>query len=606
MIRSVLSVLLLALAMAASAGAQSSGVSRRSDAEEQSDVWRAVSNYKGWPVSDVVVTGVEKGRVKQLTKGLYLARDGLLYQSRLREDIDRILLFLAKRGYPYARVTPTVEPHETKREITLALAIDQGPPVVIRSCDLENIPGDYFARIRRTLGLKPGDIFVDVQLKSDIETVTEELKKEGYAHAEVVAAFEWFDSTAVGIRIVAAPGPVCYFREVTVQGVSEDLVVLAYTLVDIRRGERYEPRTEREARDFLSRTGLFRQIRLRTEPSAVDSLDVIVDLQERKPRSIETAVGYWSDERFTGRIRWQHRNIFRRGRGTSVELVYNQFRQWGEWKTWWPALFGMKKSIGTFRLGLDSRNEENYELLAPTVGVSYGYNFTRRFSGTLSAALSRASYDIKSEEAEFFEDPTGPVGWFEGRLTRDGTNDRIEPTSGSFEWARFEWGPRGGVSESNWILAEVNGSYLFPLKSTVFAVNTRLGWAAPIEPSTILLPDRRFYAGGSVAMRGFNRRKLGPKDSNGIGIGGEVLALGFFEYRFPIVWKINGAVFFDWGQVWQTREDVTAKNIELAIGPAIRVMTPVGPLRLDWGIRLTDYDETQSKSAFHFAIGYPM
>ena len=606
MIRLIISALYLTLALAATAAAQPTAATRQTGDEGQPDVWKEVSNYKGWPVSKLIITGVERGTAKQLSKGLYLARDGVLYRSRLREDIDRILLFLAQRGYPHARVTPTVEPDATKREIQLKLAVDSGPPVIIRSYGLENIPDEHYARIERTLKLSAGDVFVDEQLAADIESVIEELKIEGHANAKAAAAFVWLDTTAVGIRIVAVPGPVCYFREVTVQGVSSDLSSLAYTLVDIRRGERYEPRTEREARDFLSRTGLFRQIRLTLEPSAEDSLDVLVDLQERKPRSIETAVGYWSDERFTGRIRWQHRNIFKRGRGMSFELVYNEFRQWGEWTTWWPALFGMKKSMGTFRLGVNSENEANYELFAPTMGISYGYNFTRRFSGTLSASMSRASYDIKSDEKEFFQDPDGPVGWLEGRLTRDGTNDRIQPTSGSFVWLRFEWGPRGGVSESNWILVEGNGSYMFRLKSTVLAVNARLGLATPIEPAVVLLPDRRFYAGGSVAQRGFNRRKLGPKDSNDIALGGEVLALGFLEYRFPIAWKFDGAVFFDWGQVWQTQEDVTANNIELAVGPALRVMTPVGPLRFDWGIRLTDYDTSQPRSAFHFAIGYPM
>ena len=84
------------------------------------------------------------------------------------------------------------------------------------------------------------------------------------------------------------------------------------------------------------------------------------------------------------------------------------------------------------------------------------------------------------------------------------------------------------------------------------------------------------------------------------------MATGFVEYRFPIVWKFNGAVFADWGQVWQYRGEATFDNIEIAIGPALRIMTPVGPLRFDWGYRLTDYDTSQPRSVFHFAIGYMM
>jgi outer membrane protein assembly factor BamA len=573
---------------------------------QQADVWDDLSNYKGWSVSKLHVEGLDEGTAKRLREGLALAHDGILYALNLRDDIDRIRLYLARQGYPYSRVTPAVEPDEAARKIELTFEIDRGPPVVVNRYALENIPEPIHASIQSRLRLGPGDVFLDDYLKTDLETVIEELKKEGHAHATAKSVFKWVDSTTVNVRIVAVPGPVCYFREVTVQGIASDLLALSYTLVDIKRGERYEPRIISEAKSYLSRTGLFRQIRLTTEDAAPDSLDVVVDLQERRPRSIETAIGYWSDERFTGRIRWQHRNMFRRGRGTSVELVYNQFRQWGEWKTWWPALFGMKRSLALFRAGLNSESERSYYLLAPTVGITYGYNFTRRFSSSISANLSRASYDIKTDEREQFQDPNGIVGWLEGRITHDGTNDRIDPSRGTFSWLRLEWGPPGGVSESQWILVEGNGSYMYQVKSTVLAFNVHLGWAKPLEPAVVLLPDRRFYAGGSTSHRGFSRRNLGPKDSSDLPLGGEVMATGFVEYRFPIAWKFHGAVFFDWGQVWQTREDVTAANIELAVGPALRIITPVGPVRLDWGIRVTDYDTTQPWSAFHFAIGYPL
>ena len=85
-----------------------------------------------------------------------------------------------------------------------------------------------------------------------------------------------------------------------------------------------------------------------------------------------------------------------------------------------------------------------------------------------------------------------------------------------------------------------------------------------------------------------------------------MMMTGFVEFRFPLFWKLNGAAFIDAGQVWRTHGDFTWDNIEIAIGPAIRIMTPVGPLRFDLGYRLTDYEPTQPEYVFHFAIGYPM
>ena len=196
-------VLALYLPGVMAAAAQSTDTSRRSPDAERPDVWNAISDYRGWPVSRLIVTGVDRGTAREIRRGLDLATDGILYQSRLREDINRITLFLARRGYLYARVTPAVVPDEEKREIQLTLDIDGGHPVVVRSYELENIPDRHHASIMGTLRLRSGDVFADRSLEADIESVIGELKEQGYAHAEAVAAFTWFDSTAVGIRIVA-------------------------------------------------------------------------------------------------------------------------------------------------------------------------------------------------------------------------------------------------------------------------------------------------------------------------------------------------------------------------------------------------------------------
>ena len=66
---------------------------------------------------------------------------------------------------------------------------------------------------------------------------------------------------------------------------------------------------------------------------------------------------------------------------------------------------------------------------------------------------------------------------------------------------------------------------------------------------------------------------------------------------------IKGAVFIDAGQVWRKASDVSFNEIEVAVGPGIWVMTPVGPMRFDVGYRLTMYDENEPRVAYHFAVG---
>ena len=141
--------------------------------------------------------------------------------------------------------------------------------------------------------------------------------------------------------------------------------------------------------------------------------------------------------------------------------------------------------------------------------------------------------------------------------------------------------------------------------SSVLAGKVGTGIAAPFGDSADLLPRFRFYAGGASSMRGFGRRKLGPTDSDGDAIGGQVLLEAAVELRFPILLRTFGAIFVDSGQVWTDRRSVALNELEWAVGPALMIRTPVGPIRGDLGFRLTNLDSQEPDWVFHLTIGQP-
>ena len=109
------------------------------------------------------------------------------------------------------------------------------------------------------------------------------------------------------------------------------------------------------------------------------------------------------------------------------------------------------------------------------------------------------------------------------------------------------------------------------------------------------VPDRdRFKIGGASTVRGYREQDIGP---------GDFLLLGNVEVRFPIVWIIHGGVFLDAGNAWQKTGDVewsdfsfldakedpqtaAEKDVRYSTGAGVRVETPVGPVRLDYGYKL--------------------
>lgn len=147
--------------------------------------------------------------------------------------------------------------------------------------------------------------------------------------------------------------------------------------------------------------------------------------------------------------------------------------------------------------------------------------------------------------------------------------------------------------------------------------------------------EKQFYSGGANSMRGWQARSLGPgkaKADQTFVIPSQTgdMKLEFnMEYRFPLFWKVNGALFLDTGNVWtlQETEGTDAEQTHFTLGDigdsiaanwgaGLRIDLDFLVLRLDCGVRLLDpsldgshwcpsHDWTSDNLSLHFGVGYP-
>ena len=104
----------------------------------------------------------------------------------------------------------------------------------------------------------------------------------------------------------------------------------------------------------------------------------------------------------------------------------------------------------------------------------------------------------------------------------------------------------------------------------------------------------QFFVGGSENLRGYRDDRFW----------GSNLFLGSVEFRQPVARRLKGVLFMDIGDAWGGSYDnvsipgFTQNGFQphLGVGLGIRVNTPIGPLRLDYGIG----DEG---GRTHFSIG---
>lgn len=148
--------------------------------------------------------------------------------------------------------------------------------------------------------------------------------------------------------------------------------------------------------------------------------------------------------------------------------------------------------------------------------------------------------------------------------------------------------------------------FLFPRD---YGDTLKSGTADPTNPNVVFdqekLLMRAFYSGGANSNRGYPLRGVGPHGPVGFLIptganctttplpatcirplGGFTLWEASLELRFPISGPIKAVLFADTSDVTRDVGHLVFSVPHLSVGPGLRYMTPVGPLRLDIGYRV--------------------
>lgn len=218
-----------------------------------------------------------------------------------------------------------------------------------------------------------------------------------------------------------------------------------------------------------------------------------------------------------------------------------------------------------------------------------GYNYAEG-AGEGSDPAKYGSYTWNNEKYDFKGDNyiennfgrTNSVSWQKVYDSRDNIYD---PKRGKRVSATVQWAGHGlGGDFDYYKFTGEYRNYKAIGNNQVIAFRARLGWAQGDVPYSAL-----YTLGGADTLRGFEDDQFrGKKMYNAT-----------LEYRVPIFNKVTGVLFTDMGDAWDAPH-VTwyddDKSINISVGAGVRISTPIGPIRLDYGVSKDD-------NKFHFSFG---
>ena len=185
------------------------------------------------------------------------------------------------------------------------------------------------------------------------------------------------------------------------------------------------------------------------------------------------------------------------------------------------------------------------------------------------------------------------------------------------------------VIPSQFIKSEINYIKHWRIsKENVIAFRYFSGLAIPFGNSNNIPFTRSYFGGGSNDNRAWRVYKLGPGSSENENEFNEAnLKIAFnIEYRFPILGSVKGALFIDFGNIWNVLDNVNDEKMkfngfrdlnEIAIGSGfgIRYDFDFFIFRLDTGFKTYDpslevsdrwfKNTSLRKAVFNIGINYP-
>ena len=556
-------------------------------------------------ISSVKFTGNSRVATSELLDITQLKAGEYFSRSRV-EDAQRRLLATGK----FSEVRPDAQVANGK--MALSFAVVENP--IVKSIVITGNHAIPTSTIMSALTTKPGSVQNYNNLREDRDKILGLYQAEGYTLVNITDMSTDENGT---LRISIVEGIV---RKIEVKKMvtkqkgnrrtpNDDVLKTKDYVIDreieIQPGKIFNVKEYDATVDNLMRLGIFKNVKYEARSISGDpeGIDLILLIDEDRTAELQGGVAYGSETGFLGTLSLKDSNW--RGKGQEFGFTFEKSNKnytgfaldfydpwikdtdrvswgWGAYKTNYgdedSELFHEIDTVG-FRVNIGKGLWKDFRL---SIGTKVEYIKEKHQDGRLRQANNGKWYykDSKNKwhEIEGVDDKYWLWSIYP-YISYDTRNNYLNPTSGLYGKFQIEVGHAGGYKAGNFgnVTLELRAYHKGLFKKNTFAYKVVGGVA-----SNSTKESQKFWVGGGNSLRGYD---------GGFFRGSQKL-VATIENRTQINDIIGFVVFADAGRAWKqngrdpsyTRDNSHfGHNIGTTAGVGIRLNTPIGPLRFDFG-----------------------
>ncbi|HEX8106759.1 MAG TPA: outer membrane protein assembly factor BamA [Kofleriaceae bacterium] len=617
------------------------------------DVRFTVDEHAKVMVSDIAFTGnraVASGELRKLMATSppgalsFITGSGVFRRDELERDLAILTGYYLDHGFATVKIAPPVlDPSRDRKRLLVTIAIEEGPRFTYGAIDVK---GDLLGTPAQHLALihsRPGATFVRSMVEADRKALEVHYQDLGFAHASAVPRPRVdFAHHRIAIDFEIVRGKRVFVERIAVRGNSKTRDKVIRRELQIAEGELFSATNLERSRQRVLALGYFEAVTIATRRgSSDDMIEVELEVRERSTGTFQVGAGFSSTESFLVQGQVAMDNVLGRGQSLSGQVQLSSVRRLFALHFVEPYVLDSRWTLGT-ELYNQTSSLGAYARTSTGGSLTLGYPLADHLHGFLTyrledvgittgfggfAGLGATAVQLPAlDTANLFRG-----GWtssIRGALAYDTRDNRLVPTHGAYATAYAEYAGRPTGSENEFVRYGGFARRYRPLGPFVLRLNAEFGVTRSLDGRGVPLTER-YLLGGISDIRGYQPRSLGPhlwsqhpgdvgQPLDPLAIGGNLELIGNAELEFPLVKSIglSGVAFFDIGNAYNlesrfctrpgsdacTRGFDAITSLRKSVGLGVRWRSPIGPLRLEWGLPL-DLKRGEKPDGLEFSIG---